>query len=420
MHNVSPSQITTADRCLRRWWWQSVKGFKSPPTDATIFGGNVHSQIEYAITHYGKWDPAADVAAVRVGREAYQALTKELGPVYAGPGHLVEHDWSLPNSSEQPLPARGRIDLVMESANAIIDWKTTASLRYVKSSDELDADPQVIMYTDAMVRAGKIKLPANFYHVYTTTKGKPAALVVRTAVTADKLAIGRFKLATTMRRMQSILDKTDPTPQEVPANVLACQDYGGCPHFDRCFDAGKQEQHQQQEQEQNMNLTEKLAARKAAQAQPATTVTVESVQKTGNSETFVVVAEATLPPANKRRPGTVAAVNDALSGCVPSSPARPGNTLLIGALPYGSRDEWMHAEDWLRQFADQACETLKVSHWAYAEYGRGKTAIIALVDAAARAGNVPANLILDRRNVLSDAVAEVLLPFYQNVFVKMG
>ena len=50
MHNVSPSQITTADRCLRRWWWQSVKGFKSPATASTQFGSDVHAAIEYRIT----------------------------------------------------------------------------------------------------------------------------------------------------------------------------------------------------------------------------------------------------------------------------------------------------------------------------------------------------------------------------------
>ena len=136
-----------------------------------------------------------------------------------------------------------------------------------------------------------------------------------------------------------------------------------------------------------MNLSEKLAARKAAQ----------------NAAPMEVTSKQNTP-----------------SACIPTDEQRGGQTLLIGALPYGSRDEWVMAEEWLRSFADQAAEMLKVQHWAYAEYGKGKTTIVALVDAAARSGNLPANLILDRRNTLSDAVAEVLLPHYRNVFVKMG
>lgn len=379
MHNVSPSQITTADRCLRRWWWQSVKGFKSPATDATLFGSAVHSAIEFRIAN-NAWGGDND-EVLRRAMPAYDALVKEVAP--PGGGDLVEQDWSI--TDNYPLPARGRIDLVLPSSNTIVDWKTTASLRYVKTSSELDVDPQVIMYTDAMVAAGKVNLPANFLHVYTVTKGKPATLVVRTVVTADKLAIGRFKLSTTLRKMASVLALPDPTPEQVPANVLACQDFGGCPHYERCFSAGKQEQ-EQPTTEANVNLTEKLAARKVQQ----------------NAKPEPVVETKVETPA--RTQGKQYA----------------GETLLIGALPYGSREEWQHAEDWLRQFADQACETLKIAHWAYAEYGKGKTAIIALVDAAAKAGDLPKNLVLDRRNTLSDAVAEVLLPHYRNVFVKMG
>ncbi len=380
MHAVSPSQIATADRCLRRWWWQSVKGFKSPPTAATEFGGAVHTAIEGRILN-GEWPVGLDPEVSKRAQAAYVALVEHLNGVQDSRAE-VELAWELPSGV---LPSRGRIDLVLPVRNKVVDWKTTSSLSYAKTEEELVHDPQVVLYVRAMVDAGLITLPCEFLHVYTVTKGRANTRVVSTRVTADSLTLGQYKLDGTMRRMVKVLTTPNCTREDVPANPLACQDFGGCPHYERCFGAAEVEQ--QPEQEQKMNLSEKLAARKAAQS---------------------------------AAPVEVATKQSAPAACIPTDTQRGGQTLLIGALPYGSREEWIMAEEWLRTFADQAAEMLKVQHWAYAEYGKGKTTIVALVDAAARAGNIPANLILDRRNTLSDAVAEVLLPHYRNVFVKMG
>jgi hypothetical protein len=392
MHNVSPSQIATANQCLRRWWWQSVKGHKAPDTPATLFGGAVHAAIEYRI-HNNRWNPDEDGEVLRRAMPAYEALTQF---VHAHPrgavGDLVEEGWAIASDADYPLPSRGRIDLVMPSLNIVADWKTTSSMRYVKTANELARDPQIILYSDALVRDKKLKLPLRFFHVYTLTKGKPGTQVVVTQVTEESLKIGRKHVAATMQRMVDVLAMPDPKPEDVPENRLACGDFGGCPHWDRCFSGGMQ----LEPEEENVNLTDKLNARKAAQKPAVTQPVIEDLP----TEPIKTVVPA---------------------GCTPREQAtKPGKTLCIGALPYGSREEWVHAEDWLRQFADQACDALKISHWAYAEFGKGKTAIIALVDAAARSGKVPENLVLDRRNILSDAVAEVLLPYYRDVYVKMG
>ena len=153
MHVVSPSQITAADRCLRRWWFQSVKGFKAPSTPATEFGGKVHTALERRVIT-GAWMPDLQAVLDRA-KPAWQAFVQHTSylPSIMGGRDVVELAWTM-DDRDYPLPSQGRIDLVCGLLNTIVDWKTTSSTRYMKSEAELAVDPQVILYTDALLREG--------------------------------------------------------------------------------------------------------------------------------------------------------------------------------------------------------------------------------------------------------------------------
>lgn len=389
MFIASPSQISTASRCLRRWWWEKVKGFKAPDTGATLFGGRVHAAIEHRIQH-AYWRPDEDEDVLRCAKAAYEELKETVREPSSTDS--VEQDWEMPAGGDYPAASRGRIDLIMWGENTVVDWKTTSSLRYLKTPEELIHDPQVLLYTDALVKRGALQLPATFVHVYTVTKGKAQAATRRTVVDERMLSIGRERIGKTMRKMMAVVGCE--TREQVPENVLACGDYGGCPHKERCFGNN--------EQETNMDLKGKLAARKAAQGinPPEASATI-AVETKPAATTSVVQA-----PSN---------IFDAVE-----APKQAGQILCIGALPLSLDGDWVLAELWLAQFARQAEESLKVSHWGLADYGKGKAAIVALVDAACRRGNIPARLIVDRRSSLGDAVADTLIPYYAQVFVKLG
>ena len=425
-HKVSPSQIAEARRCLRSWWWQSVKGYRKPDTAATAFGSEVHANIEDRILN-GYWGD--DTAARKCAVEAHNALSGTVRMPDTRQGDLVEADWSLP-STYYPLESRGRIDLVMPHENVIVDWKTTSSKAWIKTPETLASDPQVIMYTDALVGAGVVQLPVQFMHVYTLTKGGNEALIVRTKVDAQTLSIGRKGIVDTMQKMVDVLHMNDPYFEDVPANILACGDFGGCFHRERCFG-----QSVKLEGEENMgSFAEVLAARRAAQSgtpsqAPAACVPVAaSGVNPPDAPVAQVVAQVEQPTpakATKSKRGKSLPDMPQDDGVLYYTP-KAGDSLLIGAMPLvwdgeaHGPDAWLLGDVWLAQFAQQAAETLKVAHWAIADYGKGKAAVTALVADACRRGDVPRYLILDRRNPLADAVCEVLIPHYRTVYAKMG
>lgn len=466
MHEVSPSQITNARRCLRRWNFESRLGLRPPTAAGAAFGSEVHNALEYRLRH-GEWDPHETLAVLSRAEPAFDALCAFLGvhdlrDADSDPG--VEIDWRLEDTYS--LAARGRADLVLPNQNTVVDWKTTSNFQYVKTDEERELDPQVLCYVDAFVKLGVLQLPADFLHVWTVTKGKPSAVVTRTVVTEESLSIGRKALAKTIDVLAEI-DRSNPDPLDVPPNPLACNDFHQtCFHYDRCFP-----KRESKPEVESMSIKAQIEARKAelAARQADTFAPAVNPPDAPAEETYNAPEE---PKPSKRTPGVIAAFakmlaenpDEALTaplpepeaeapkkrgrpakaqpvmeslpevyaperltivpmsnGCVPrEATGRPGHTLLIGAFPLRGGDGWTLADEWLAGFAQTACENLRVAYWGLADFGKGKQAVVALVDAACKRGEIPPKLILDRRSALADAVAEILLPYYDDVFVKVG
>lgn len=400
MHRVSPSQITAARGCLRRWWWQSIKGFKSPPTPATEFGGKVHASLESRIM-YGSWPPIAEKEVLACAEKAWQALQANNG--LRGDAE-VEGEWSI-TDSDYVLPASGRFDLFLPHDNLIVDWKTTSDLRYAKTQDQQLEDPQVLLYVDALHRAGKLTLPARFAHVYTVTRGKPLAQYREVVIDEEQLSIGRKGINATMQQMADHVDTQDF--QKVPANLMACKDFGGCPHWGRCF--GK-------ENKKEEKMPEDVFASRRAQKGMINPPESAPPAKVEWSASAQMDPQPCVPAESKQRPGTVAAVTEAINTAYKPEP----RVLLVGCAPLVGASDYELFDPWVLPFVAQVQEQLKVPHWGLADYGKGKVAIVAAVAQAALRGDVPKRMIVDRRSALGDACVEVLLPFYDLVISKLG
>lgn len=394
MHRVSPSQITTARQCLRRWWWQSVKGFKSPPTASTIFGGNVHAALEHRILH-GSWPAGLDSEVLSRAQPAFDALSKHVPDLK---GADVEGEWKI-DAGDYKLPASGRYDLFLPLDNLVVDWKTTSDLKWAKTECDQLEDPQVLLYIDALQREGKVKLPARFAHVYTVTRGRPVAQYREVTISADDLSLGRKAINVTLEQMDEHSKATDF--EKVPANLLACKDFGGCPHWGRCF--GKEN-----EKEQNMSDKQILDAFAARRAQ-------KGMINPPESQPAAKVDWSASAQMDEQRPA-----GRSVTQAVEALQAQPFRVLLLGCAPMVGASDYVLFDQWVLPFVAQAQERLKVPYWGLADFGKGKAAIVAAVAEAVGRGDTPPRLIVDRRSALGDACAEILLSHYDLVISKLG
>lgn len=229
LKHVSPSQITTFQRCKRLWFYQKVLKLRVPYTGAQAIGVEIHSQLEkYYLTGVDPTEPRA-LAALPL-------LPKRSNCV------LVESALDTPNLTIAGVRCDGRIDLV-EFANpsspVIIDFKSRSSFKWNKTSEELVKDLQLLSY--AAWAAGKWPQAEQFrlVHVYLlTTAVKPPAVVEGVV---PRQAVLEFKaslepVVEEMRLTAKFVDESqairsfDVDPDE----TKACRDWGGCAFIDRC------------------------------------------------------------------------------------------------------------------------------------------------------------------------------------------
>jgi hypothetical protein len=402
-HKVSPSQISAMRQCPRRWYYQSIMGIRAPDTPSTLYGSAMHNLIEQRILT-GRWPviAAEQLGPLTSARVAFETMQEFLRPTSKDLEQaVVEADWEIEACGELPLTSRGRIDLRIKGV--LLDWKSTGGLRYVKSLQERLQDPQVILYTEACLRAGLVTLPTPFFHVYATRGAKPQGLAVRTEVTSDVLSEGLAGVGSTMGEMRDIITGC-ANDSEVPRNTNACDDFGGCPHRSRCF---------ANREVVVSDFANKLAERRKALGlnPPPVKDSAEPAQAQFGAAKSTSVLAAPLVAAEQ--PVAVA----------PPATSKPkeyaGDLLLVGCLPLRGNDVVLFS-DWIAPVVRAAQANLGVSYWALLDYGKGKAEIAARVAEAAERGDVPAVLFVDRRDALADSCVEILIRHYRAVIQKVA
>ena len=222
--NSSATQIGTFRKCPRRWWWEKVAGYKTPPTKAMARGSEIHAELEaYLKDGTIPTDPVA----------------------LAGIEYLPQPDLVDPSDVERrlvlegsglPVPIIGYIDLVEPATDTITDHKTTSDFRYIKSPEVLAHDPQAIIYAEYAFRhlfANKSHL--DFRHVYYRTRGRPDSR--ESVVTLSRVITGRrFEKVVDTVQQQAAAREQDIANIE-PA-LSACSVYGGCPFISNCNKVG--------------------------------------------------------------------------------------------------------------------------------------------------------------------------------------
>ena len=222
----SPSQISTALGCMRRWAFD--RHWRDPSGPAAEYGDRCHDITE-------RWvrDGVAPVRSTCEGR----TVTSAIGLLPAPRRALAEQRidawlggvlWSM------------RLDWIDDYAPgkwvSIGDLKTTGNFSYAKSADELATeDPQGVIYGTWAVVTYRVPLVIGSWVYAMRVTGKkepPPARRVRWAATREQLAVPFAHYATLGYALAwaRLLD-----PHTLPRNLDYCRAYGRpCSHLARC------------------------------------------------------------------------------------------------------------------------------------------------------------------------------------------
>lgn len=274
----SASSLTTGDPdsedgCLRKWWYERVRGMRAPETAAMKVGTQLHAEIE-------------DYLKTGVNGLGSLAMRGKFMLPTPGDDLLIEHDIVVPVYTEltardfervgqakeadklrdavllsdaplkvHGIPLVGYIDLVHgrgtnqgvtdiedvqdpENTVEVIDHKTTSKVMYIKTPEVMSKTIQMTIYgkwvTTTMPATEHVRLS----HCYYVTKGAHAPRKVTLRVLPEQLDRQWARVDRVAGSLVDVARESDP--DKVPANTRACSAYGGCPHRGYCR-AGAQE-----------------------------------------------------------------------------------------------------------------------------------------------------------------------------------
>ena len=252
---ISPSQLKTAfdpeTGCLRKWGHQQIDGEREPPTASTQLGTDTHAQLErYHRSAFQK--PGENLPLVMPDNSDPGILAQQLVPIIPKP-RKQSPTWPGPEFgfafSVGSVDYKGFIDLshvatadewpYKENCAVVHDYKTTKNLKYALTADQLEKDPQRVIYSVAVLRHFDTEhSAARWHYVQTqpTRDGFPTLQVEHGPESADKtLHVFESEIhpkATELTRLRRF------KARDLPQNFAACHAYyRKCAFYDRCHSA---------------------------------------------------------------------------------------------------------------------------------------------------------------------------------------
>jgi hypothetical protein len=231
-----------------------VAGRKAPQSKAAIRGDNLHAEIE----RYLKTGDRA------LSSLALSGLHMVPDP---GPDLLIERDLALrplepdPTNEEEAaaalarapltadgIPVLGRMDLIHGRGTnkggssiedtidppgtvEVCDWKSTSSPDWIKRAVDLPNLIQMAGYGEWVFRVEPAASAVRLSHGYFVERGGPSRKVT--------LRVLREDVAKTWEHAEGVARRIrhaarETNPDNVDANLKACDRYGGCPHREIC------------------------------------------------------------------------------------------------------------------------------------------------------------------------------------------
>ncbi len=327
IQHVSPSQITTHSSCKRKWFFEKKLGLRGPQTAAQERGENIHLQME----NWFEKGTRPENPSARLLIDEHPIPPRETSKV------LIEYPrgYAL-GLVAAGVPMRGRIDLVDQTIPEfphIYDWKTTSSFNYRKSGEELAHNVQMVTYAKWAFSFFPDARFVSLSHAYVLTKGTGACVVTTDPLSREHVDSIYTKIESAVEEMKETAkaEKVD----DVTPNWNECGSYGGCPFRDRCskpiasyFDVPTSET-----SGTTMSITDKLAARKAAQAVQTSTLSAAPEPVPPIQPPIIVAAinppDAALPVVKEPEVPKVGAPPPAPKPAEPAPPPPPAPEVII-------------------------------------------------------------------------------------------
>lgn len=228
--SISPSQIVTAQKCLRKWAFRQLARIKAPEGPAQKFGGEVHTHAENWLT-FGTPPPQT----TKAGR-----LTAEGIPHLPRPG-IATCELGF-NFVFAGVPWLGYLDAYWTDQDGahVLDHKTTARPDLAIKAETAGEDPQHILYSlAALVLTPGASIVLRRWLIY-PTDGKRNVYPVDTSSDVRTVVTGAERLAELGRKLYQIRLTIGQTSAQwvddsIPCDPKSCDLTGvNCDYSELC------------------------------------------------------------------------------------------------------------------------------------------------------------------------------------------
>jgi len=225
---ISPSALSSFLACPRKWAFGALEGQYRPSTASQELGTQLHAQLEYWLTN--KQPP--------LGRLTDSGALS-LVPLPTTPGLECEQPFTIEVSKgDRRAVLWGFRDIA--APGVVMDLKSTSSLKWAKTPDDLIHDPQANIYAAACMLESGFDY-ADLRWVYVTTKGAVESKGVDVRLTRDQVTAKLADWFDIVDYMTILRTEKTKKALELDPRRTACGSYGGCDFLPQCGDYEEEE-----------------------------------------------------------------------------------------------------------------------------------------------------------------------------------
>ena len=225
---VSPSQIKQWNLCKRKWAFSKINRLVEPTSLKQAFGTAGHAQLEKWLKE-GKAPnktPAGQVALQGIQEGWLPTPSKKL---------KVEHkfDFSIITKEDYQVRMLGYIDCFDPADSLVIDHKFTGDLKWAMTPDQLQLDPQAIIYSRFAhdeLKQSNIKVRWLYYRFIWPTKKPGGSKKVEHLFDWDSPDLQHMwnKILRICDEIAIAKLNWKNAEADAPATLDACSAFGGC------------------------------------------------------------------------------------------------------------------------------------------------------------------------------------------------
>ena len=243
---LEKADASKSNGCLRRWWYQYIKGIKEEQSDQMVKGEKLHAEIAHYLTTGKKVLSSQVMAGMHMIPEPGSDLLVEHDIVPQMPDGKSGLKRAVLKASE--IPIVGAIDLIHargvnkggmdieetydpKNTIEVIDWKSCRTLSHIKSGPDLLKTIQMVGYGKYIFDAEPEVELVRLSHGYFPSQGSPRKTTIRaTREQIEKSWEHSNRVASSIRDAAKEIN-----PDLVEANTNACRAYGKeCPAIKEC------------------------------------------------------------------------------------------------------------------------------------------------------------------------------------------